>query len=227
MGPTSAIGSSRSLARPGPGADGPAGPLAAPAPECASGRRAAIPALLVLGVLAWAGAGLGCGEAPVVHRDAQSEAEPPSPMPSATLILGGAESDGSGFLPFEGVQTLVPGAQGGFHIWLKFRVSGVKPGTVKVTREVRRVSDGHLVLQIAGNVDVGLPNDQGYWELPQPLPSFMCPSPIGVNLDGAQVHFLVTLEGPDGTLLAGSEAEVTAVCPTGDQADFCHRICTG
>jgi hypothetical protein len=147
--------------------------------------------------------------------------------PTATLVLGGASHDGTGFLPFEGNQALIPGMQGGFHIWLKFRVFGLSPQSVKVTRTVRRVSDGHLILDAGSYVDVGLASAEGYWELPQALPSFMCPSPVGVNLDGARVHFVVTLRDDRDRLLAQADADVTAVCPDDDQAEFCRRICTG
>jgi hypothetical protein len=149
---------------------------------------------------------------------------PPGP---GMLALGGAASDGSGFVPLGGDATLVPGAQGGFHIWLKYRVEGMVPQKVHVHRESHRVSDDALVLLADGTQDVGTPGDDGWWELPAALPSFMCPTPIGINVIDERIVFDVTLTTEEGAPLAHSSAEATVHCPDGDQAAFCQRICSG
>src|SRR5262245_18134658 len=99
---------------------------------------------------------------------------PPPGM--ASLSLGGTALDGSGFLPLGGDQTLVAGAQGGFHVWLKYRISGMTPQMVRVHRGARRVSDDRLLLTTDGVLDIGAPSSAGYWELPTAVPSFMCPT---------------------------------------------------
>ncbi|MGZ3439832.1 MAG: hypothetical protein ACXVDD_09955, partial [Polyangia bacterium] len=150
------------------------------------------------------------------------------PPGDAMLALGGAAaSDGSGFVPLGGDQTLVPGAQGGFHVWLKYRVAGMAPEKVHVHRETRRVSDDALVLLADGTQDVGAADDGGWWELPAALPSFMCPTPIGISVIDERMVFDVTLTTLDGAPLAKSSAEATVHCPTGDQAAFCAHICSG
>ncbi|HWE30671.1 MAG TPA: hypothetical protein VHB97_21840 [Polyangia bacterium] len=153
---------------------------------------------------------------------------PTQPPPGdAMLALGTAATDGSGFVALGGDATLVPGAQGGFHIWLKYRVAGMAPATVKVHRESRRVSDDALVLLADGTQDVGAPGDDGWWELPTAMPSFMCPTPIGINVIDERIVFEVTLTTMDGAPLAKSSAEATVHCPDGTQAAFCAKICSG
>ncbi|MGZ3405237.1 MAG: hypothetical protein ACXVAN_02255 [Polyangia bacterium] len=150
------------------------------------------------------------------------------PPGDAMLALGGAAaSDGSGFVPLGGDQTLVPGAQGGFHVWLKYRVAGMAPEKVHVHRETRRVSDDALVLLADGTQDVGAADADGWWELPAALPSFMCPTPIGISVIDERMVFDVTLTTLDGAPLAKSSAEATVHCPTDDQAAFCAHICSG
>jgi hypothetical protein len=149
-----------------------------------------------------------------------------SPQVPGSLMLGTAALDGSGFLPLEGDQTLVPGSQGGFHIWLKYRVSGMGEGRVQVQRTVRRVSDDHLLLTASGTVDLG-PEVGGYWETPKALPSFMCPSPLGVNVIGEAAVFDVQILDANGRELGHATAEATALCPTDTQAAFCQQICSG
>jgi hypothetical protein len=175
--------------------------------------------LAFAGVVAAALGLVGCG----------GSAHPPPPPPPgyATLALGSAASDGSGFVPLDGDQTLVPGAQGGFHVWLRWRVQGMAPATVHVHRESHRVSDDALVLLADGETDVGAPDADGWWSLPAALPSFMCPTPIGISVIDQAIEFDVTLTDDAGTLVAKQSAEATVHCPTGDQNAFCLKICSG
>jgi len=149
------------------------------------------------------------------------------PPGDALLALGSAAQDGSGFVALGGDATLVPGAQGGFHIWLKYRVEGMAPEKVKVHRESHRVSDDALVLLADGTQEVGAPAADGWWELPAALPSFMCPTPIGINVIDERIVFEVTLSTMDDAPLAKTSAEATVHCPDGDQAAFCAKICSG
>jgi hypothetical protein len=151
----------------------------------------------------------------------------PSPPGMGSIELGTTALDGTGFDPLVGDQPLVPGAQGGFHVWLKYRVGGMSPGKVTVYRTVRRVSDDKLILRAEGAVELGEPGDDGMWELPAALPSFMCPTPIGVQVEDEPVVFDVQVKDAGGTLLGEGTAEATPRCPTDAQADFCHRICDG
>lgn len=149
------------------------------------------------------------------------------PSGTAMVLLGGTAPDGSGFSPLGGDQILVAGAQGGFHVWLKYRVAGMAPATVRVHREAHRASDDALVLRTDGTQDIGPAGPDGWWELPAALPSFMCPTPIGVNVIDERIRFDVTLTTADGAPLGAGDAEATVHCPTDGQADFCRRICAG
>ena len=151
------------------------------------------------------------------------------PPPGDAMVAVGtaAAVDGSGWADLGGDATLVPGAQGGFHIWLKYRVAGMAPEKVKVHRESHRVSDDALVLLTDGTQDVGAPDVDGWWELPAALPSFMCPTPIGINVIDERIVFEVTLSTMDDQPLAKSSAEATVHCPDGTQAAFCAKICSG
>lgn len=144
------------------------------------------------------------------------------------LALGTVDGTGHGFLSLDGDQPLVPGAQSGFHVWLKYRVAGHHEGAVRVKRTARRVSDGKAVLITEGAQQLGPPGADGWWEIPDPIPSFMCPSPLGVNIVGEKLRFTIELDDPDtGEALGSASAEVTPHCPEDDQKDWCMRICTG
>jgi hypothetical protein len=150
----------------------------------------------------------------------------PDAPPSAALAIGTVDNDAASFLPMAGDQTLVAGAQGGFHVWLTYRVSGVRPGETRVLRTVRRVSDNRLILMADGVQDIGAPGPDGFWQLPAPLPSFMCPAPIGVQVNDELVRFDVTLVDPTTKeVLAEGTAEATPRCPDGAQQAHCLDIC--
>jgi hypothetical protein len=143
----------------------------------------------------------------------------------ATVTLGTTALDGTGFLPLTGDQTLVPGAQGGFHVWLKYRLDGMAVGKLHVKRTVRRVSDDALILTTDGIEEVdGMP-----FELDRALPSFMCPTPIGVRVMDEPVKFDVRFKSEAGAPLGEGTATATPRCPPKDdaQAEFCARICAG
>jgi hypothetical protein len=152
---------------------------------------------------------------------------PPPVTGPGSITLGTTTVAGDGFLALEGDQVLVPGAQGGFHVWLKYRVKGMTPGKVMVKRTARRVSDNRLILTTEASQEIGPMGEAGYWEVPTAIPSFMCPSPLGVKVFDIPVVFDVKVFGPDGQTLAESTAEAVPHCPTDDQEQFCRSICAG
>jgi hypothetical protein len=125
-----------------------------------------------------------------------------------------------------GDKDLIPGAQGGFHVWLKYRVRGMAPGKVKVTRTAHRVSDERALLVTQPTTqELGPANGAGYWELPDAVPSFLCPSPIGVKVVDEPVRFDVVITDENGSQLGQSSTEATPRCNL--SADFCEKICNG
>jgi len=173
-----------------------------------------IAALAVTVVMAGASAGCGGGQT--------------TPQGPAYLLVGGAEASGDGFVPLTGDVTLVPGAQGGFHVWLKYRVTGMPAGPMRVRHSAARAEDGRPVLVGQSRpVDIGAPGPDGAWEAPKAVPAFMCPAPVGTPIDGTPIKFRVELlDANDHAVLSG-DAEATPHCPDGDQATFCAHICSG
>jgi hypothetical protein len=151
------------------------------------------------------------------------------PAPSEVRVaLGGTAPDGSGFVALGGDVTLIAGAQGGFHVWVKYRATGMRAETITVTPTARRRSDGRLVLRGAPRFDtIGAVGPDGTWEAPAPLPAFMCPSPIGVRIQDEAILFHLDLADAEGVPLGSAEAVATPRCPDGPQAAFCNSICTG
>lgn len=148
--------------------------------------------------------------------------------PQTALEIGTVSNDSASFLPMAGDQTLVAGAQGGFHVWLTYRVAGVRPGETRVIRTVRRVADDRLILFTDGVQDIGAAGPDGWWQLPAALPSFMCPAPIGVKVNDSLVQFDVKLVDPESmATLAEGTAEATPRCPEGAQMAHCVDICDG
>lgn len=168
-----------------------------------------------------AGLGLACA--------ACTDPEPPPDPPVAELQAGTAAADGSGFVVTETGQDaeLIPGAQGGFHIWINFRVHKAA-GKLYVRREARLSVDDSLILR-GQRALVEVPEDAmtGWWQPASAGPAFMCPSPLGIKVFDTEVAFQVLLENEAGDLMAEDEIILTPRCPEGDQNAFCKEICSG
>jgi hypothetical protein len=179
--------------------------------------RLVVLALLAAG-LALLAAGCGNSPHPIMPGDVQVE-------------LGTTALDGTGFAPLEGDQTLVPGAQGGFHVWVKWKIEGMAQEKVHIARTVRRLSDGELILTAESAQEVGEPASDGWWMMAQPVPSFMCPTPIGVSVEDQAMKFELTVKtddnGEPGEPLAETSATATPRCPTDSNQEFCQNICNG
>ena len=125
---------------------------------------------------------------------------------------------------------LVPGAQGGFHVWVLYRTQGLT-GRVQVFRIAERLppdgSPRQRVLTTSGFLTI--PTDS--WQTPDPIPSFMCPTPIGVSVLSAPIEISVRITAADdaNATLAQAKVRLQEQCPP--DADpthaFCLRICQG
>lgn len=146
---------------------------------------------------------------------------------TSEIELGGAAPAGTGFFTLAGDAELIPGAQGGFHVWLKLRVHGVTPGRVRMTHTARRKKDGRLLVNGERLVEVGATSMTTGYEHPDPIPAFMCPSPLGIRVMDEEVTFVVTVTDEAGHPLATTTATATPRCPAGENAAFCARICAG
>ena len=152
----------------------------------------------------------------------------PMPPVDGELQLGGAPLGGEGWVELTGGAEveLVPGAQGGFHVWLNARVTGAA-GPLYFEREARRADSGELVLRsLPQAVDVPEDAMEDWWETPSAWPAFMCPSPIGIVVHDQPITFSVELVDDLGEVLAHDEITLIPRCPA-SHLDFCHEICSG
>jgi hypothetical protein len=149
--------------------------------------------------------------------------QPPPPTMQAQVEL----SDQNGAPVTDGQDvTLVAGAQGGFHVWLSYRVEGMAAGEVVLERTAHRLSDDQLVLRSSTTIELGAPGDDGWYASPAPLPMFMCPSPVGLSVIDVPIQFELSFGSRDGTPLASQSVTLVPHCP--DQAStFCQQICSG
>lgn len=182
------------------------------------------PSLLLLGLVACA---LGCG----------GTAPPPPPIMTLSLQLGTVDTRLYGdtrWVDFtdDKQAELAPGAQGGFHVWVLYRIGlNDRPRKVRVERIADRLAgDGSRQRVLTTSNTLQLVDDMPY-ESPMPIPSFMCPTPIGVNILDAPLELLVRISDAEGDMavLAEKSVRLQPICPpVGDsQRDFCLRICTG
>ena len=150
---------------------------------------------------------------------------PPDPG-ACELALGTAPEGGTGFseMPLEAEMT--PGGQGGFHVWLAYRIKNAPLGTVKAAHEVRRASDGKLLSRGERKLDVGLADGDGWWQSDTATPAFLCPTPLGVTVIDLPATVEVTLTDAQGATLDTQTVSTRLVCPAA-QKDSCVRICTG
>jgi hypothetical protein len=182
-------------------------------------------ALATLAACGGGGGGWGGGD---------GDGEPDASAPTAELVLGSASADHRQFVAIDDGDDvpLIPGSQGGFHVWTGLRVRGAT-GTLHLERQARRVSDDELVL-LATTVELHVPDEPkgDWWERPDgtsdnALPSFMCPTPIGIRIRDEPLHLAAQILTEDDELLAEDELVFVPRCPDGDQADFCFDICSG
>lgn len=172
-----------------------------------------------------------CGAALALALAACGEPIEPIPPGDVDLVAGTAQPDGSGFVEVEdGVDAeLIPGAQGGFHVWLGMRVRGVA-GELYVEREARRVSDGQLVFRgLAQLVEIPPEAIDEFWDNERAAPAFMCPAPVGLTVFDQELAFEIRLltDFEDGEVLATDRVIMIPRCPEGEQNQFCLDICAG
>ena len=137
---------------------------------------------------------------------------------TAALVLG-TSGEGGAFAPYTDGQdvTLVEGAQGGFHVWMRYSFDGAPRAEAHLERTAHRVIDDALVLRSTTEVNMD--------RLSGPLPMFMCPAPVGLSVIDQPIEFELHFTDEAGDL---ADQRITLVphCPVENQA-FCLRICTG
>jgi hypothetical protein len=143
--------------------------------------------------------------------------------PEGTLELGGLGPDG-GFAKMAVEVEATPGAQGGFHIPVTYRVNGQALPGVLFEHRIERTRDATLVSKGTRTWDVAPGAAGESWTTPGAVIIFICPTPVGVNVVGESLTFEVTAT-KGGELLGKASASAVFRCSPGDS--FCESICKG
>ncbi len=162
---------------------------------------------------------VGCGVGPIVPDGGTDAAVL---WPEGTLELGG--EDAGAFTVFPADVQAIPGAQGGFHVGVMYRVTGEALAAVRFEHRVTRVRDGVLVSKGTRILDVEPMAAGASWTTADPITIFICPTPVGVDVVNEVLHFEVKALKND-VVLNQAGADTTLRCPAGDS--FCASICSG
>lgn len=122
---------------------------------------------------------------------------------------------------------LAPGAQGGFHIWLRYRVRHLA-GAVVVKRIADRVVGDERKRVLTTQGVQAIPA-QDPWEPMDPIPNFMCPTPVDVSVIDQPIELLMSIEEMGGRPLVEQRVRLVARCPPARDPEhpFCLKICSG
>ncbi|MEW5737860.1 MAG: hypothetical protein AB1938_02980 [Myxococcota bacterium] len=145
--------------------------------------------------------------------------------PAGDFQLGtSSPSDPTAYVAMPSTLQLVPGAQGGFHVPVMYRVTGHSGTNLTFEHKVRRVKDGVLVSRGSRLFDV-LPQSGGAWVSEYEITIFMCPTPVGVTVMDEALTFEVRILDESSKLLSVGTAQAVVHCPAGNS--FCESICKG
>ncbi len=142
--------------------------------------------------------------------------------PEGTLELGG--EDAGSFVTFPALAQATPGAQGGYHVPVMYKVTGQVQAGVTFEHRVTRKSDGVLVSKGNRTMNVDPTAAGQSWFTPGPVIIFICPTPVGVAAVDQLLHFEITATKA-GEVLGKASGDAQFGCPAGD--NFCASICAG
>jgi hypothetical protein len=162
------------------------------------------------------------------------------PMPDAApcvvtgtpeVLLGTGPEDGMGYLPMTDGQmvTLTFGVQQGFHVWTNIRARNVCFHNLKIKRTATLVVNNQLFSNSQDQLTLVPASDpmlaaQGWGELPDSRPTFMCPNITGMNLPGQMVRLDVSIEDEQGHTAADHHT-VIPECPNNSFFTACQNQC--
>lgn len=161
-----------------------------------------------------------CGE-PIEEPDGGSDGG--VVWAEGTLELGGESADG-GYLPLPSESFATPGAQGGYHVAVLYKVTGQALEKVLFEHRVTRVRDGVLVSKGPRTLDVTPVAAGASWITPGAVIIFICPTPVGVNVVDEELNFEVTAT-KNGEVLGKAAARSVLRCAATDS--YCASICSG
>jgi hypothetical protein len=170
---------------------------------------------------------LGCGD----NHHPTPDAAPCVINGAAEVTLGTGPEDGMGYLPMVDGQTvtLTFGVQQGFHVWTNIRARNVCFHNLKVKRTATLVSNGELFSNSSDQLTLVAASDptlaaQGWGELPDSRPTFMCPNITGMPLPGQMVRIDVEITDTDGRT-ASDHHVVIPECPDNSFFTACENQC--
>ena len=126
-------------------------------------------------------------------------ADPCADLGDPAIELGTSDADAEAFVPLrEGDDvSLHAGVQGGAHLWLHARVTGLCADRALVDRRVLHAESGATL--VAGRGTVGLvETPEGLVELEQPIRMVLCPPPAGRAIQDEALRVVVSTEDADG-----------------------------
>lgn len=141
-----------------------------------------------------------------------------------TLELGAEDPDGGAVFPLPAELQATPGAQGGFHVPMLYRVTAPAVAGVAFEHRVTRVRDDALVSKGNRTMSVEAVAAGLSWTSPGAIIIFICPTPVGVNVVGEELNFEVTAT-KSGELLGKATGRAVFRCAPAD--GFCASICSG
>lgn len=140
------------------------------------------------------------------------------------LELGAEDADGGAVFPLPAAVQATPGAQGGFHVPMLYRVTAPALAGVSFEHRVTRVRDDALVSKGSRTMNIEPVAAGQSWTSPGAIIIFICPTPVGVNVVGEELNFEVTAT-KSGALLGKASGRATFTCAPAD--GFCASICSG
>ena len=150
-------------------------------------------------------------------------ADPCADLGASGLVLGSADEAGEGFLPVAPMDRLIllAGLQGGAHLWLKARITGVCPSSAVVDRRVVDAVTSEVFLVGRGPIEF---EDVGGEEFESGLLRLaLCPDPSARVIDGRELRVVASVVDSSGRR-ADAQVPFTASC-NGERR--CESFCTG
>jgi hypothetical protein len=148
------------------------------------------------------------------------------------VTLGTGPEDGMGYLPMTDGQTvsLTFGVQNGFHVWTNVRARNMCFAGIKVKRTATLVATGQLFSNSQDQLTLVPATDpqlaaQGWGELPDSRPTFMCPNQTGMDLPGQMVRMDVTVTDSKGHV-ATDHHVIIPQCPSNSFYASCLVQCS-
>lgn len=150
-------------------------------------------------------------------------ADPCADLGDPAIEIGTSDADAEAFVPLtEGDDvSLHAGVQGGAHLWLHARLTGLCADRALVDRRVELAESGATL--VAGRGTVGLvETPEGVVQLEHPIRMALCPPPAGGAIEDQALRLVVSAEDGDGRR-ADATLGIVARCDDEACVAFCRE----